>query len=894
MQFLSLKSKLLLSCIVISIVLTLLLSVFETSKAHRAYIKDVEQEFLNIETIHREYLTKKMWAMEFDSLIAFANEEVSENKVDNFRVTDTRGVDIVHAGEPLMPNSSVHQFDLPYYYKDKTVNIGKVFIGSNVPSYNEWFLSRWQGLLLVNGFLVVVIFFISYFVFYKQVLTRLSAIKEFSEKDVFNSTENDKLLTGSKGIPDEITLLANTLVERRNHIRKEYQRRVKAEHELIDKNTALSLEVEERQRVERALQASKNKYQLLVDSQTDLLIKIDLEGRFEFVSQSYCKMFGETEDTLLSKSSMMFVHPDDQLITEKAIQKILLAPHEGILEQRVNTINGWRWLAWTGAGVFDKQRDLIAIIGTGRDITEQKNAELKLEQSQAEFQAIFSSITDALVFVNTDREILMINPAFTKIFGYSFAEAKNKTTEFLYANKSSYHELTEKRYSETAGSNNPIYENEYRKKDGSFFIAETLGVPVKNAKGEFLGFLGIIRDITDKKQEEKEKESLENRLRQSYKMEAIGTLAGGIAHDFNNILSAVLGFTELALAEVGKSTPIEEDLREVHSAGLRAKDLVNQILTFSRQSDEELGPIQIDYIAKEVFKFIRSSIPTSIELKQEITSSSLIMGNATQIHQILMNLCTNAAHAMEQNGGILEISLKDVAINKDWPQRENNLQIGRYVEIKVSDTGHGMETHILEKIFDPYFTTKKQGEGTGIGLSLVHGIVETYGGKIFVESTLDKGTVCTIYLPVCNGNKVDLSSKTEKLPHGGERILFIDDEISIAQIGSRMLSSLGYSVTTKTSSLEALDLYRSNPDNFDLIISDVTMPEMTGDKLASEILSIKPDTPIILCTGYSKNLSNEKTVEIGIKSLVSKPIVKADLASTVRRVLDEANGVTNT
>jgi len=400
--------------------------------------------------------------------------------------------------------------------------------------------------------------------------------------------------------------------------------------------------------------------------------------------------------------------------------------------------------------------------------------------------------------------------------------------------------------------------------------------------------------ILEKKEADDEKNKLESRLKQSHKMESIGMLAGGIAHDFNNILSAVLGYTELALADVVKGAPIEEDLREVYSAGLRAKDLVNQILTFARQSDEELSPIQIDYIAKEVFKFIRSSIPTSIELKQEIKSCSLIMGDPTQIHQILMNLCTNAAHAMEQNGGILEIFLNNVTINKDSPQRKSNLQIGEYVEIKVSDTGHGIKTHVLEKIFDPYFTTKKQGEGTGMGLALVHGIVETYGGKIFVESTLGKGTVFTIYFPVCRKNKVHMLPKSERSPHGGERILFVDDEISITKIGSRALSALGYSVTTKTSSLEALDLFRSNPYNFDLVISDVTMPEMTGDKLASEILSIKPDTPIILCTGYSKTLSDEKAVELGIKSIVPKPFVKADFANTVRRVLDEDKGFTNT
>jgi len=397
------------------------------------------------------------------------------------------------------------------------------------------------------------------------------------------------------------------------------------------------------------------------------------------------------------------------------------------------------------------------------------------------------------------------------------------------------------------------------------------------------------KEIIVRKQEQEEKHELELMLQQSQKMESIGTLAGGIAHDFNNILSSVLGFTELALDAVEKRTPIEDDLQEVYAAGLRAKDLVQQILTFARQSDEELKPVQVGSIIKEVLKFIRSSLPTTIDIKQNLESDSLIMGNSTQIHRIMMNLCTNAAQAMENGGGTLEITIKDITIDRATMREKSHLKRGHYIEINVSDTGKGIDSKIFDKIFEPYFTTKELDKGTGMGLATVHGIVETYDGKIFVESTLGRGTIFTIYLPVAGQSKARQQYKVEELPTGQERILFVDDEPQIVKIASRILGQLGYSVTTKTNSVEALELFRSKLNDFDLVISDVTMPKMTGDQLTQKMIQIRPDIPVILCTGYSKIFSEEKASEIGIKAFVYKPIVKEDLAKTVRKVLDDTN-----
>ncbi|MCF8130409.1 MAG: response regulator, partial [Deltaproteobacteria bacterium] len=390
---------------------------------------------------------------------------------------------------------------------------------------------------------------------------------------------------------------------------------------------------------------------------------------------------------------------------------------------------------------------------------------------------------------------------------------------------------------------------------------------------------------------EKERREMEKKLFQSQKMESIGTLAGGIAHDFNNILSAIIGYTELALDEVEPGSGIGDYLPEVYTAGKRARDLVKQILTFARKSEEELKIIRVNTIAREVLKFIRSTIPTTIQISKSIESNSQIKGNATQVHQVLMNLCTNAAHAMEQEGGVLALSIRDVFIPERITHRNMVLTPGHYMEIRISDTGEGISPDIIDAIFEPYFTTKDPGEGTGMGLAVVHGIVDSYGGKITVDSELNKGTVFTIYLPIIQKHKEDVPHPSETLPRGTERVLLVDDEVTIVELGREILERLGYLVTTRTSSLEALERFRSGPDDFDLVITDMTMPNMTGDRLATEMMAIRKDVPVILCTGYSKKISAERVSEIGIKALVYKPLVRANLSKTVRKVLDEAKGI---
>jgi len=391
----------------------------------------------------------------------------------------------------------------------------------------------------------------------------------------------------------------------------------------------------------------------------------------------------------------------------------------------------------------------------------------------------------------------------------------------------------------------------------------------------------LITDVTDRKR-------MEYELRQSQKMEAVGTLAGGIAHDFNNILSAIIGYTELSLIYASEGSKLRANLLNIFKAGERATDLVKRILTFSRQAETERKPLQSTPIVKEALKLLRSSLPSTIQIRPNLGNDLYnILADPTQIHQIVMNLCTNAAHAMRDQGGTLEITLENVELNGDFSAKYLDIHPGPYLKLTVTDTGHGMTPDIMDSIFDPYFTTKEQSEGTGMGLSVVHGIVKSNDGGITVQSEPGKGSRFSIYFPAIDMRVVAEPASAEPLPSGNECILFIDDEPPLVEIGQEILESLGYTVVIRTSSIEALNLFRATPHRFDLVITDMTMPNMTGDKLARELIEIRPDISVILCTGYSDMISEQKAKEIGICEFVIKPIVTRELTSVVRRVLDQ-------
>ncbi|CAB1072302.1 Multi-sensor hybrid histidine kinase [Olavius algarvensis Delta 1 endosymbiont] len=411
-------------------------------------------------------------------------------------------------------------------------------------------------------------------------------------------------------------------------------------------------------------------------------------------------------------------------------------------------------------------------------------------------------------------------------------------------------------------------------------------VPYKDINNKVTGIIGFALDVTDLEKAEKEKRKLEAQLQRSQKMETIGTLAGGIAHDFNNILAIIMGFIEISVYNVEKDTQLYTNLQQVLQAVGRAKDLIKQILTFSRQTAQERKPVQVKLIVNEVLRLLRASLPSTIKVHGDIQSDALVLADPTQIHQVLMNLCTNAGHAMQEEGGVLEVKLVNVEVDADRTADHSSMKPGAYINLTVNDTGCGMPPQVLDRIFDPFFTTKGPGAGTGMGLSVVHGIVRAMSGTIKAYSEPGQGSTFEVYFPVIEKRLKSQVGDVEAVPTGSERILFIDDEPALADIGRQTLEPLGYDVTTRTSSIEALELFKTRPDRFDLVITDMTMPNMTGYKLAAELIRIRPEIRIILCTGYSAKIDEQQAMALGIRAFVWKPVVRRDIATTIRKVLD--------
>ncbi len=502
------------------------------------------------------------------------------------------------------------------------------------------------------------------------------------------------------------------------------------------------------------------------------------------------------------------------------------------------------------------------------------------EQERMRLVAAIEQAAEAIFMSDAEWLITYANPAFERLTGYAREEILGQHTRIL---KSFTHDREFYQLMRQALSRDDVWSGRIttRKKDGSFFEAETTISAVRDSNGTITNYVSILRDITHELR-------LEQELRQSQKMEAIGTLAGGIAHDFNNILTAIIGYTDLAQSRLLENNEVAHDLERVQRASLRAKELVSRILTFSRQSGHEKKPVPVAAIVEEVIKLLRSTLPTTIEIQLHNSTAlngDTVLADPTQIHQLLMNLGTNAAHAMRTNGGVLSFSLSDVDVDASLIALYPTLKLGHCLRLTVSDTGHGMEASVRERIFDPYFTTKEVGEGTGMGLAVVQGILKSHGGAISVYSEPGQGTSFHIILPKLEGSSVAMVAADEIASRGTERILFVDDEEMLAMLGKELLESLGYSVTVSMNSREALHLFRSAPEDFDLVITDMTMPGLNGKEFARELMAVRPDIPIILCTGFSERINEMQAKECGIKEYIMKPYAKNSLNKVIRKVL---------
>nr|WP_320191607.1 response regulator [uncultured Desulfobacter sp.] len=700
-----------------------------------------------------------------------------------------------------------------------------------------------------------------------------------------------------------------------------------------------------------ALNASEYRFKSLVETVPDIVYRINTDGCFSFVNHAV-KRLGYEPEELVGRHFSCLIRPMDlaQVSRETAIDKLSIgALNKPLklfderrtgdrkttgLEIRLVSKKGNHNLTATleqigddsivveinSAGLYsentkNENKIHLGTVGVIRDITQRKKLENHLRKSKEKLKQRVAERTRELVEKNrelraeielrktAEQTVRKTQKQWEEIFeaiGHMAVVIDDNHT-IIAANRFAVQQIGipknkiigAKCHDIFHGSNSPILHCPIQKNIPEGFSSSEMIIdifdktyihtttPVFGGNDDHTKFIEIFTDITRRK-------ILEKELLQAHKMEAIGTLAGGIAHDFNNILSALIGFSQLALKNAEKDSLMEEDLTEILNCGLRAKDLVRQILTFARQSDEKYSYIQMDYIVKEVAKFIRSTIPTSIELNTDVQSASVIFANPTQIHQVMMNLCTNSAHAMKNAGGALGISLTDEKIDKTDTESTRDLEPGNYVKLEVSDTGTGIAPQVMEKMFEPYFTTKAQGEGTGMGLAVVQGIVKDIGGTIKVKTALGQGTVFTILIPIADSVTTDqCDDEIIYATTGSESILLIDDEPSITKVGKRILEKEGYDVTTANNPYDALNLFKENPENFDLVITDLTMPGMTGDKLKEKILESRPDTLVVLCSGYQNKHMVDEKMKNKWHAFVQKPIEQEVFIGTVRKVLDE-------
>jgi PAS domain S-box-containing protein len=695
---------------------------------------------------------------------------------------------------------------------------------------------------------------------------------------------------------DQIHAAINTAGKREEDVRtpqiqdeeesyKQYSERLvqKLEKKLLD----LENEASARKHIIEELRQSRREWEEIFNAIGDPTLIIDSDFTIRKVNDAAKKALKNPETDLVGKKCYEVFHYADHHRKGCPLAKIKAGERPAVGEVEIEALTGSYIVSCTPIhsrdGTFEKAIHILIDI-TSRVQSEQSLLRMKrLLNDAQELGRVGAWEFDPV------RQFSYWTDNMHRLLGYEPGEISDK---YRYFFENIVHpddrEMISNLFHRLVKDKSPI-SAEYRAlhKDGRQLIFHAVMAPVLDKDGRLSRIYGTSIDISKQKRMDDERRKLQEQLLKAQKMESIGALAGGIAHDFNNILSAVIGYSELAWEQSGDVQAARESLKEVLQASRRAKDLVAQILAFSRQVDHEFAPVQIQLIVKEVYKLLRASLPSNITVETDIQSFAAVMADAGQIHQILMNLCTNAYQAMDEMGGVITLKLNEIELGQRPGEAYSDLKPGKYLELIVQDNGCGMDEATMNRIFDPYFSTKKPDGGTGLGLSVVFGIVKSHGGFIDVDSKINQGSTFRILFPTimkaATGKTDDYMALVER---GNERILFVDDELLLAKMAKQTLETLGYHVQIKTNSVEALESFQASPDDYDLIITDMMMPHMTGDHLAGKILKIRPDVPMIICTGFSERIDQKEARDLGFKAFVRKPWRKAEMAGAIRKALE--------
>ena len=608
--------------------------------------------------------------------------------------------------------------------------------------------------------------------------------------------------------------------------------------------------------------------------------RLDQDGRILYANRKACNCLGYSQSVLLRMSIFDIDPVVNREIWPSAWQK-LCDDGSDAFESRHRRKDGTVFPVEVTATLIEFEGARYAMALT-KDITESK----RLDESLRIIQFVFDKAPLGIFLIEDGGQITNVNEHACRYLGYTREELCLMNVLDIDCGYSPQ-EIGQIWNRQQQKASIDTFETVHRRKDGTDVPVEISGILLKFNNISYS--VSFVKDISERKKAEKQRLKMEAQIRDVQRIESLGTLASGIAHDFNNILAAILGYAELAQLECPKDSKLESYVSEISEASHRAKELVRQILLFSRQGRSEKGPIDVTRVVKEALKLIKVTLPANIEILENISPNlPPIFANEIQIHQIVMNLCTNAYHAIKATGGMLDLSLRAVDILGQDTQHHPEMNPGSYLRLSIGDNGCGIPPDMIGRIFEPYFTTKPTGEGTGLGLSTVHGIIKDHGGCIKVYSEVGVGTTFHAFLPAAETATEKAAQQAKQLPVGNECILLVDDEKALLDLGRNWLERLGYRVETRASSIDAIEAFRSNPEKYDLIISDVTMPKMTGDKLARQMKSIRPDICIILCSGFSDQLCARTMEAIGIGAVIMKPVIYADLSYTVRQVLEDA------